>query len=192
MAGTSPVAILHDGYVSVYTVDANGDLQETYLAAMGGAWITQDLSSKYGTPQTVTTPTAVFHDGYTSVYTVDQGGDLQETYLPAIADNWVTQDLTSKYGVPAAKQGPVTSSVNPMAPVALYHTGYTSIYYLGSSSSHVEEAYLPAIGGAWPSPGPVGQVRDASGHPDRLPAGALRRQRRPDLDQPLHRRYEQR
>ncbi len=151
MAGTSPVSILHDGYDSVYTVDTNGDLQETYLAAMGGAWVTQDLTSKYGTPQTVTTPTAVFHDGYTSVYTVDQGGDLQETYLPAIADNWVTQDLTSKYGVPAAKQGPVTSSVNPMAPVALYHTGYTSIYYLGSSSSHVEEAYLPAISGAWQS-----------------------------------------
>ena len=145
MAGTSPVAILHDGYDSVYTVDTNGDLQETYLPAMGGNWVTQDLSANYGTPQTDTTPTAVFHDGYTSVYTVDTNGDLQETYLPAIADNWVTQDLTSKYGAPASRQG------TGLGPVALYHTGYTSVYYLNSSNSDVEEAYLPAISDAWQS-----------------------------------------
>ena len=145
MPNTSPVAILHDGYDSVYTVDANGDLQETYLPVMGGSWFTQDLSAKYGTPQSVTTPTAVFHDGYTSVYTVDKSGDLQETYLPAMGDAWSTQDLTAGYGVPASKQG------LGLAPVALYHTGYTSVYYLNSSSSDVEEAYLPDISGPWHS-----------------------------------------
>ena len=36
-----PVALVHDGYTSVYTVDANpngsvGDLDETYLPAIGG------------------------------------------------------------------------------------------------------------------------------------------------------------
>jgi hypothetical protein len=150
MPKTSPVSILHDGYASVYTVDANGDLQETYLPVMGGNWVTQDLSVKYGTPQTITTPTAVFHDGYTSIYTIDKSGDVQETYLPAIADNWVTQDLTVNYGVPAAKQG-WSAQGAPMAPAALYHTGYTSVYYLNNASSDVEEAYLPDISGPWHS-----------------------------------------
>lgn len=100
MKGTSPVSILHDGYDSVYTIDTNGDLQETYLPVMGGPWYTQDLSTSYGTPESITTPTAVFHDGYTSVYTVDDSGDLQETYLPTIGDNWTTQDLTANYGAP--------------------------------------------------------------------------------------------
>ncbi len=40
------------GYTSVYTVDAaSGDLQETYLPAIGDPWHTQDLTAKYGTPQ---------------------------------------------------------------------------------------------------------------------------------------------
>ncbi len=43
MADTTPVTVVHDGYTSVYTIDANGDLQETYLAAIGDSWSTQDL-----------------------------------------------------------------------------------------------------------------------------------------------------
>ncbi|MBR7825961.1 hypothetical protein KDK95_06550 [Actinospica sp. MGRD01-02] len=148
LPGSSPVAIFHDGYTSVYTIDANGDLQETYLSAMGGKWITQDLSANLHIPPTVTTPTAVFHDGYTSVFTVDSGsGDVRETFLPAIGDNWTTQDLTANYHVPAADQDWATG--NPTAPAALYHTGYTSVYYLDKSTGGVDEAYLPAIGGAW-------------------------------------------
>jgi hypothetical protein len=43
--------VVHAGYSSVYTVDAsNGDLQETYLPAIGDPWSTQDLSANYGTP----------------------------------------------------------------------------------------------------------------------------------------------
>ena len=42
--------MVHDGYTSVYTIDANGDLQETYLPAIGDAWSTQNLSANYGTP----------------------------------------------------------------------------------------------------------------------------------------------
>jgi hypothetical protein len=149
-AGTSPVAILHDGYVSVYTVDAgSGDLQETYLAVLGGPWVTQDLSKNYGTPAVAagTSPTAVFHDGYTSVYTVDANnsghdyGDLQETYLPAIGDRWATQDLTAKYSLPTALDG--------ASPVALYHTGYTSVYYTDGQTGHLDEDYLPAISDPW-------------------------------------------
>jgi hypothetical protein len=143
MAGTSPVAILHDGYVSVYTVDTNGDLQETYLPYMGDSWSTQDLSANYGTPTTDTTPTVVFHDGFTSVYTVDTNGDLQETYLPAMGDSWNTQDLSANYGIPTSKQG------LGLGPTALYHTGYTSVYFLNGSSGDLDEAYLPAISGPW-------------------------------------------
>jgi hypothetical protein len=142
MHGTSPVAIVHDGYVSVYTVDANGDLQESFLPWMGDSWSTQDLTAKYNAPKTHVTPTAVFHDGYTSVYTVDENGDLQESFLPAMGDSWSTQDLTAKYNVPQA--------IN-VAPAALYHDGYTSVYYLTGPDGHLAEAYLPAISGPWKS-----------------------------------------
>jgi hypothetical protein len=145
--GTSPVAIMHDGYVSVYTVDANGDLQETYLPYMGASWSTQDLSSQFHTPATNVSPTAVFHDGYTSVYTVDTGGDLQETYLPAMGDAWTTQDLSAKYGVPTVASPSAT--LLDTAPVALYHTGYTSVYTIDSGSGDLQESYLPAISGPW-------------------------------------------
>ena len=48
MAGTEPVALVHCGWTSVYTVDAaSGDLQETYLPALGQPWHTQDLSVNY-------------------------------------------------------------------------------------------------------------------------------------------------
>jgi hypothetical protein len=57
-AGTAGQAVLHDGYTSVYTVDAStGHLDETYLAAIcapgcapGQGWATQDLSANPGTP----------------------------------------------------------------------------------------------------------------------------------------------
>jgi hypothetical protein len=146
MVGTSPVAVVHDGYTSVYTIDAGdsthaaGDLQESYLPVMGGPWSTQDLSAKYGTPPSHVTPAAVFHNGYVSVYTVGSQGDLQETFLPAMGDGWLTQDLTANSGVPKA--------IN-VAPTALYHDGYTSVYYLSNPGDHLTEAYLPAISGPW-------------------------------------------
>ena len=50
-AGTSPVAIVHCGFTSVYTVDAgNHHLQETYLPAIGDSWSTQDLSRELRHP----------------------------------------------------------------------------------------------------------------------------------------------
>jgi hypothetical protein len=140
MPGTSPVAVLHDGYVSVYTVDQNGDLQETFLPYMGDSWSTQDLTANYNTPKTHVSPTAVFHDGYTSVYTVDVNGDLQETFLPWMGDSWSTQDLTADYNLPQA--------IN-VAPAALYHDGYTSVYFMTGPDDHLVEAYLPAISGPW-------------------------------------------
>jgi hypothetical protein len=109
---------------------------------MGGSWQTQDLSAKYGTPVTEITPTAVVHNGYTSVYTVGVQGDLQETYLPAMGDAWSTQNLTTTYGLP--------KSLN-IAPVALYHNGYTSVYYLTGPGDALTEAYLTAISGPWHS-----------------------------------------
>jgi Alpha-L-arabinofuranosidase B, catalytic len=143
MAGTEPVALTHDGYTSVYTVDAsNGDLQETYLTAIGQPWATQNLSTEFGTPPTDVTPTAVYHSGYTSVYTVDaSSGDLQETYLPAIGDPWSTQNLSANYGTP-----PVLAGISP---VAAFHFGYTSVYTVDASNDHLQETYLPAMGDPW-------------------------------------------
>ncbi|MFI0898132.1 hypothetical protein [Streptomyces sp. NPDC020983] len=143
--GTTPVALTHDGYTSVYTVDAaNGHVQETYLPKMGDPWSTQDLSAKYGTPTTTVTPTAVVHDGYTSVYTVDEAGrtnHLQETYLPKMGDPWSTQDLSAKYGTP-----PVAAGTQP---VALDHSGYTSLFTVDQASDHLQETYLPKMGDPW-------------------------------------------
>ncbi len=135
MPGTEPVSIVHCGYTSVYTVDASsGDLQETYLAAIGDSWATQDLSANYGTPPTNVTPTAVVHTagasgatvgcGYTSVYTRDRNGDLQETYLPNAGfpgDAWHTQDLSANDGTPV---------LAGTSPVSIVHCGYTSVYTL--------------------------------------------------------------
>jgi hypothetical protein len=112
-AGTQPEALVHTNFTSVYTVDSgSGDLQETYLPLIGPAWVTQNLSAKYGTPATGLSPTVLLHadaDGsldWASVYTVDSGsGHLQETYIPNVGfpgDSWVTQDLSAKYGVPSA------------------------------------------------------------------------------------------
>jgi hypothetical protein len=140
--GTSPVALVHTDYTSVYTVDANNDLQETYLPAIGDSWSTQDLSVNYKTPKTTVTPTAVVHSGYTSVYTVDSSNShLQETYLPAMGDPWSTQDLSANYGTPAVAPG--------TQPVALFHTGYTSVYTVDEGSDDVQETYLSNIGNSW-------------------------------------------
>jgi hypothetical protein len=152
LGGTSPVAIVHCGYTSVYTVDASDQLQETYLPAIGGPWSTQSLSANYGTPLTDTTPTAVVHDagatgqaaacGFTSVYTVDQSSnDLQETYLPYIGDSWTTQNLSGNYGTPPVAPG--------TAPEALVHMNFTSVYTVDQGSDQLQETYLPAIGDPW-------------------------------------------
>jgi len=150
-AGTSPVAVFHDGYVGVFTVDTNGDLQDSYLQVLGGPWHTLDLTKgSPHVPATSTTPTVIFRDGYVGVFTVDglgktADGDLQNTYLPAIGDPWSTQDLTRKYHVPEAEQG--------VRPTAIYHTGYTSVFFLSTVNNgaaiHLEDAFLSAIGTPW-------------------------------------------
>jgi hypothetical protein len=148
LAGTAPTSVLHSGWASVYTVDAaNGHVQETYLPAVNDPWITQDLSAKYGTPASITGPGVLVHDGYTSVYTVDSNHDLQETYLPAIGTDWATQDMTAKYGTPTV----ASSTTLDMAPVALDHGGYASVYTIDQSNNHVQETFLPAISDAWTS-----------------------------------------
>jgi hypothetical protein len=86
------------------TQDASkGDLQETYLPAIGGPWHTQDLSTNH-TPNTKQAPTALLHYDtgggltWTSVYSIDDSGNLWETYLPAMGDSWTSQDLSSTGG----------------------------------------------------------------------------------------------
>jgi surface antigen len=143
--GTVPVAIFHGGYTSVYTVNAaDNTLQETYLPAIGDAWVTQNLSAHYGTPPVAdfSNPAVAFHGGYVSVYTVNAADNtLQETYLPKIGDAWVTQNLSAHYGTPPV--APFTS------PAALYHTGYTSVYTVNAADYTLQETFLSAIGQPW-------------------------------------------
>jgi hypothetical protein len=154
MAGTPPVsenvepqALVHQGYTSVYTVDAgSNDLQETYLAALGGPWVTQNLSSSSmaGTPPIAanTSPVAIYHDGYVSVYTIDAGSNhLQETYLPVLGGAWHTQDLTQNYHTPAVAAG--------TSPGAVFHDGFTSVYTVDAGSNDLQETYLPAMSDPW-------------------------------------------
>ena len=154
MAGTEPVALVHCGWTSVYTVDAgSGDLQETYLPAIGDGWTTQNLSANFGTPPTGATPSAVFHTsgsdnsgscpGYTSVYTVDSGsGDLQETYLPITGQPWSTQNLSATYGTPATGQSPTVL----LHPDAAGSFDWASVYTVDSGSGHLQETYLSNVG----------------------------------------------
>ena len=150
---TRPVAVVHCGYTSVFTVDASDNhLQETYLPAIGGPWHTQDLSATGtnlpGTPPTKVTPTAVVHFagatgasaacGYTSVYTIDaSNGHLQETYLPLLGGPWSTQDLTAQTPAPAAQPG--------TSPVSIVHDGYVSVFTVGTDHD-IWETYLSNIG----------------------------------------------
>ena len=155
---TSPTAVVHNGYVSVYTVDAvtgdvsKGDLQETYLPAIGDPWHTQDLSAIGHTPQVTagSPPMALYHDGYTSVYTVDAQtaaaalGDVQETFLPAIGGSWSTQDLTTSYHTKAA--------LGVWSVLLHYDTSggltWTSVFTIDTNDD-VQETYLPALGAGW-------------------------------------------
>jgi hypothetical protein len=155
---TEPVAVVHCGFTSVFTVDAaNGHLRETFLHAIGDPWHTQDLTANYGTPPVVggSRPTALVHTagadpgsspgcGYTSVFTIDAGTfDLQETYLPNSGfpgDPWKTQDLSAKYGAAPARGGNILTSV--------VHCGFTSVYYTDSGGG-LQEAFLHAIGWPW-------------------------------------------
>ncbi|HEV2372268.1 MAG TPA: CHAP domain-containing protein [Streptosporangiaceae bacterium] len=136
-------AVVHSGYTSVYTVNTDGTLQETYLAKNGQPWHTQDLSSEFGTPPVAagTTPVALFHGGYTSVYTVNAADHtLQETYLSAIGQPWHTQDLSSEFGTPPVEAG--------TTPAVALHAGYTSVYTLNANGS-LQETYLSAVGQPW-------------------------------------------
>jgi hypothetical protein len=144
-AGTAPVAVFHDGYTSVFTINAAGHtLQETFLPALGDKWVTQNLSAKYHTPAVAahTTPAVVYHGGYVSVFTLNAAGrTLQETYLPKIGDAWVTQSLSARYHTPPAAKG--------SSPAGVFHTGYTSVFTVNATGHSLQETYLPAIGDAW-------------------------------------------
>jgi hypothetical protein len=91
----SPAVVVHDGFTSVFTVNAGtGHLQETYLDRLGNPWRSQDFT-QFGTPPAVGSPAVVVHDGFTSVFTVNAGtGHLQETYLDHLGNPWRSQDLT--------------------------------------------------------------------------------------------------
>jgi len=144
-AGTAPVALFHDGYTSVYTINAAGHtLQETYLPALGQPWRTQSLSAAAGTPAVAagTSAAVVFHDGYTSVLTINAAGHtLQETYLPALGQPWHSQSLSAGAGTPPAAAG--------SSPAALFHGGYTSVFTVNAAGHGLQETYLAAIGQPW-------------------------------------------
>jgi GH25 family lysozyme M1 (1,4-beta-N-acetylmuramidase) len=148
--GTAPVssaaagqAVVHEGYTSVFTVNAaDGHLQETFLARVGGAWATQDLSAAAGTPSVAGQPVTVVHDGLTSVFTVNaSNGHLQETFLARVGGAWVTQDL----GAVAVGQTPSVS----------VHDGFVSVFTV-TAAGQIQETYLSRLGAAWvtqPLPG---------------------------------------
>jgi hypothetical protein len=92
----SPGAVVHGGFMSVFTVNAGtGHVQETWFT-WGQPWHTQDLSGALGAPTATGTPAAAVHDGgYTSAFTIDAGnGHLREMWQPPTGGTWNTQDLS--------------------------------------------------------------------------------------------------
>jgi surface antigen len=144
-AGTAPVAVVHGGYTSVFTINAAGHtLQETYLAALGQPWHTQSLAAGAGTPPVAagTTPAVVFHGGYLSVFTVNAAGHtLQETYLSALGQAWHTQSISAGAGTPPVARG--------SSPAGVFHTGYTSVFTVNAAGHTLQETYLTAVGQPW-------------------------------------------
>jgi hypothetical protein len=139
-SGVSPVAIVHSGWVSVYTVDQdNAHLRETYLPAAGGAWATQDMTKDFGAPVTKSTPGVLVHDGYTSVFTQEAGNKYHtfETYLPAIGLRWANNDL------------PAPAKTTRAVPV--YHSGSVSVFNIDVVSQHAQETKLDTMGLPWRS-----------------------------------------
>jgi hypothetical protein len=147
--GTQPVALVHMGYTSVYTVDQGSDqVQETYLPAIGDSWATQSLSANYHTPTTDQSPIVLLHPDasgdldWASVFTIGEfNAHLQETYLPNTGfpgDSWVTQDLTANYNTP-----PVYVQQSSPASWSVDHDGYTSVYTVDAGSGDLQETYLP-------------------------------------------------
>jgi hypothetical protein len=150
-AFSSPAALYHTGYTSVFTVNAaDNTLQETFLPAIGQPWATQNMSAKFGTPPVaaITSPAPVLHTDasgvldFTSVFTVNAADDsLQETYLSAIGKPWVTQNLSAGAFSPAVASG--------TSPVPLYHTGYTSVFTVNAFDGTLQETYLSQNGKPW-------------------------------------------
>jgi hypothetical protein len=142
-SSSQPVAVLHGNYLSVYTVNADGHLQETFSYNLG-KWASQDLTTTLKIPAVTGRPAVAEHNGFVSVYTVDAGsGHLRESYLPP-GDNshWVTQDLTDALHTPPVSGNPATA----------VHNGFVSVYTIDGGSGHVRESYLPPNGnGGWTS-----------------------------------------
>jgi hypothetical protein len=152
-AFSSPSALYHDGYTSVY-INAAGShhLQNYYLTAIGNPWAVQDLTVIGGadTLAPESSPTALYHSGYVTVFSVGNlQGDIWETTLPAIGDSWTSQDLTTVTGVPPEPLlGPGGAGPIPVYLAALYHSGYASVYSIDAAGA-LHTTFLPAIGGSW-------------------------------------------
>jgi hypothetical protein len=129
-----PAAVAHDGYTSVFTVNAGtGHLQETFFTP-GQPWQTQDLSAIYGTPSAAGTPGVAVHGTYTSVFTVNASdGHLQETFF-SWGQSWHTQDLSAAVATPAVVGTPAT---------AVHDDGYLSVFTVNAGTGHLQETWLP-------------------------------------------------
>ena len=118
---------------------------------MGDPWSTQDLTAKYLTPVTGDPDRAAAAQrtgalAYLGGNAGDGGLDKDhlQTYLPAMGDPWSTQDLSAKYLTP-----PVAVAGSSPAGSSAVHDGYTSVYYPYTSSGHLMEVYLTAMGQKW-------------------------------------------
>jgi hypothetical protein len=153
----SPAAVLHDGELSVFTVNMTGDqLEETYLASLGSAWATRNIGASSGTPaaQTNNSPVTVFQGVETKVFTVSaSSGQLWETWLTSLGASWQSDNLSASYGTPAVRA--------PNGLTAVVHGGVTSVLSVNAGAGHLEETYQPAIGGSWS----VRDVTSAAGTP---------------------------
>jgi hypothetical protein len=99
MAGTPDAMVASDGQMNIFTRNANGDLQQTYIPK-GGQWGTVDLTAAVGTPATNTDPSSIVDgNGTVTVYTRNAtNGDLTATWFAAAA--WHVTDMAAQAGTP--------------------------------------------------------------------------------------------
>jgi len=162
----TPSALYHSGYTSVYYADANADLWETYLTAIGDSWASQDLTTKYktegvtivfdnkSTGEAEPLPghvSAVYHSGYVDIFSTDLTGQVHDAFLPAISDGWQNQNLTTN----ATPNIGTTNAVFPLTSLVHYDAKggltWTSLYSINVPSGTLQETYLQKIGDDWVS-----------------------------------------
>ena len=162
-------SVAHAGFTSAYTVDGQtGDLEETYLPAMGDSWSDPEPVTGGSMPDT-----PAVCGGHARRWRWSMTGTPASTRsTPSAPDGRPAGDLPARPRRPVVHPGPVVANTagtagSPVTPTAVFHDGYTSVYTVDAGTGDLQETYLPGAG----FPGDPWVTQDLSGPAARTPAG---------------------